>query len=113
MGRSLRGASFKESEDVLPTRNDFAAVYRVLRATFCDSVREMGKKQLLSMARSAPSVKMNHIKLRIILDVLDEMNLCKVIHREFDLIEFDVNLSAAKVDLESSPLLCRLRRQCG
>lgn len=109
----VAGASFKASEDVLPTRNDFAAVYRVLRAATCDSVREMGKKQLLSMVRSVPSVKMNHAKLRIILDVLDEMNLCKVTHREFDLIEFEVNLSAAKVDLESSPLLGRLRQQCG
>jgi single-stranded-DNA-specific exonuclease len=108
----LAGATHKASEDLLPTRNEFAAVYRVLRAATCDAVSEMGMKQLFSAVRSVPSVKMNHVKLRIILDVLDEMKLCKIAHREFDLIEFEVDLSAAKVDLESSPLLCRLRQQC-
>lgn len=108
----LAGESFGASEDLLPTRNEFAAVYRVLRAATCDSVCEIGTKQLFSAVRSAPSVRMNHVKLRVILDVLNEMKLCRIVHREFDLIEFEVDLSAAKVDLERSPLLCRLRQQC-
>ena len=54
----------------------------------------------------------NRAKLRVILDVLDEMKLCSIQYHEFDLIEFHVDLSAPKVDLESSPILCRLKAQC-
>ena len=45
------------------------------------------------------------------IDILKEMSLCTVDFREFDLIEFHVDLAAGRVDLESSPLLKRLRTQ--
>ena len=87
-------------------------VYRLLRTYNCQSVSELAEKQLFSLVSADSSVRINRIKLRVILDVLDEMALCKIQYHEFDLIEFHVDMSAAKVDLESSPLLRRLRAQC-
>ena len=111
--REIRdGAVFAPREDVLPTRNEFAVVYRLLRTYNCESVSELAEKQLFSLVNADSSVRINRIKLRVILDVLDEMALCKIQYHEFDLIEFHVDMSAAKVDLESSPLLRRLRAQC-
>ncbi len=108
----MNGASFSPREGILPGREEFAAVYRVLRARTCESVSEMSEKQLLSIVKGASAGGINRIKLRVILDVLDEMKLCHIQYHEFDLIEFHVDLSAPKVDLESSPILCRLKSQC-
>lgn len=108
----MEGATFSIGENLLPGREDFAAVYRVLRARICESVSEMSEKQLLSIVKTASVGGINRAKLRVILDVLDEMKLCSIQYHEFDLIEFHVDLSAPKVDLESSPILCRLKAQC-
>lgn len=108
----MEGATFSIGENLLPGREDFAAVYRVLRARTCESVSEMSEKQLLSIVKTASVGGINRAKLRVILDVLDEMKLCSIQYHEFDLIEFHVDLSAPKVDLESSPILCRLKAQC-
>ena len=108
----MEGATFSIGENLLPGREDFAAVYRVLRARICESVSEMSEKQLLSIVKTASVGGINRVKLRVILDVLDEMKLCSIQYHEFDLIEFHVDLSAPKVDLESSPILCRLKAQC-
>ena len=108
----MDGAVFTLKEQVLPRREEFAVVYRVLRSRNCGEQSELAEKQLFSLVNADPTIPINHIKLRIILDILDEMGLCNIRYHEFDLIEFHVNMSAAKVDLESSPLLLRLRRQC-
>lgn len=108
----MEGATFSIGENLLPGREDFAAVYRVLRARSCESVSEMSEKQLFSIVKAASAGGINRGKLRVILDVLDEMKLCSIQYHEFDLIEFHVDLSAPKVDLESSPILCRLKAQC-
>ena len=105
------GALFTAAENILPSREDFASVYRVLRTKFCESFSEISERQLLSMANMGGQPRINRIKLRVILDVLKEMKLCDIQPREFDLIEFHVDLSAPKVDLASSPLLCRLKEQ--
>ena len=106
------GADFALSEDVLPTRNEFAVVYRLLRTYNCESVSELAEKQLFALVSADSSGHINRIKFRVILDVLHEMALCKIQYHEFDLIEFHVDMSAARVDLESSPFLRRLRAQC-
>ena len=108
----MEGAEFSQKENVLPSRGEFAAVYRLLRARTCDNTCEISEKQLYSLVKAVPATNINRIKLRVILDVLNEMKLCRIQYHEFDLIEFHVDLCAAKVDLESAPTLCRLKKQC-
>ena len=110
--RILAGEKIGADEEILPSRDDFAVVYRLLRAHYCESVKELAERRLLELAKADSPHGMNRVKLRVILDVLDEMELCKIEHREGDVIEFHVNLKATRVDLESSPLLLRLRGQC-
>ena len=109
----MDGARFEARENIIPKREEFALIYRILRTKTCESFSEISEKQLLSMVNAGGASRINSIKLRVILDVLHEMKLCEIRRQAFDLIEFHVDLSAAKVDLESSPLLCRLKRQCG
>lgn len=109
----LDGGAILPSEDVVPEREDFAVVYRLLRTYNCEGTDEIAEKQLFSRANADAPGRMNRIKLRIILEVLNEMALCQIYYREFDLIEFHVDMVAARVDLESSPILKRLRSQRG
>jgi hypothetical protein len=70
-------------------------------------MEDMMKEVLPSLEGATPE-ELAHA----IFDVLDEMALCKIDRREFDLIEFHVDMTAAKVDLESSPIMKQLRAQC-
>lgn len=105
------GAPISRDEDVIPERNDFAVVYRILRTYHCESVNEVAEKLLFSRVQVESGGRINRVKFRFVLDILKEMSLCTVDFREFDLIEFHVDLAAGRVDLESSPLLKRLRTQ--
>ena len=108
----MDGATFFQSENLLPSREEFVAVYRLLRTRTCESICRISEKQLFSLVKGAYATSFNRVKLRIVLDVLDELKLCHIQYHEPDLIEFRVDLSAPKVDLESAPTLCRLREQC-
>lgn len=108
----MDGAIFSTSENVVPTRDEFAVVYRLLRTHHCEGRNEIAEKNLFAQVTADSHGHINRIKMRVILDVLNEMALCNIKRGKFDLIEFQVDTSAARVDLESSPLLQQLRKQC-
>ncbi len=108
----LQGAAIDAEEKILPEREDFAVVYRILRTLNCEGLSDISERQLLSKVDAASGGKIRRVKLRIILDVLDEMKLCDIQRDAFDTIEFHVDMTASKVDLESSALLRRLRSVC-
>lgn len=106
------GDMFSPSENIIPDRGDFAIVYSLLRAYNCQKISELAEKQIFARVKADSKGRINRVKLNAIFDVLDEMALCKIDRREFDLIEFHVDMTAAKVDLESSPIMKQLRAQC-
>ncbi len=108
----LDGAEFSPEEDVLPSRNDFAVVYRLLRAYNGADVTVLAENQMFARVNADSNGQIHWIKFRLILDVLDEMALCKICRLDEKLIEFHVDMSAARVNLDSSPLLLRLRAGC-
>ena len=98
----INGADFSKDESVVPDRNDFAIVYRVLLSEKSTCVSE-------SRLKSAVGEKINQIKLFVILDILDEMGLCNIKRDGNGLIEYTVNNVSEKVDLEKSVLLTKLK----
>lgn len=90
----------------IPSREDFAAVFRVMR-------HEISMKRTDVTARGAAAlvdgmVSMNYIKLRLIFDIFSEMNILTV--KETDRDRFTVGRSPSneKVQLEKSNILRRL-----
>lgn len=108
--KMLRGESIDtetELDEYIPSREDFAAVYRVMR-------HEISMKRTDVTARGAAAlvdgmVQMNYIKLRLIFDIFSEMNILTV--KETDRDRFTVGMSPSneKVQLEKSSILKRLR----
>ena len=98
----IGGATFRTDECVIPVRDDFAAVYKALK---------FGDDGLVSESRlqTLAGGKINRIKLLIILDVLDEMGLCKIKRNSEELIEYTVESVKEKVNLEDSPLLHKIK----
>lgn len=105
------GAAFTAEENVLPTRDDFAIVYtlvcRHVRAG-CDS---LSHRALLSKLQAAGRGDIGYIKLKIIIRVLQELNLLGIEEISDENYRFTIRFTNKKTDLEKSNWLHRLRAQ--
>ena len=107
----MGGAPFTAEENILPTRDDFAAVYtlvcRNVRAG-CDTISH---RALLKSLQGATRVAIGYIKLKVIIRVLQEMNLLGIEEISDENYHFEVRFTDKKTDLEKSTWLHRLRMQ--
>ena len=107
----MAGASFTAEENVLPTRDDFAAVYtlvcRNVRAG-CDTISH---RALLKSLQGASRAVIGYVKLKVIIRVLQEMNLLGIEEVSDENYHFEVRFTDKKTDLEKSTWLHRLRTQ--
>ena len=107
----LAGAPITPSEALVPNREEIAAVFTVLRSDARMGNRTVHEKSLLERANRTLSDSINRIKLRLILRVLTEMEVCRVEDPAEDCYVFEVNFTAPKTSIDASPLLLRLRGQ--
>ena len=107
----LSGAPITPSEALVPNREEIAAVFTVLRSDARMGNRTVHEKSLLERANRTLSASINRIKLRLILRVLTEMEVCRVEDPSEDCYVFEVNFTAPKTSIDASPLLLRLRGQ--
>ena len=114
----LAGADFDESEDVLPSRQDFARVYRALahelrsgRDAFTDETA-MWLINRGSDGSGREKETICYSKFRAILAVFGEMNIFEVGEPTPGSFRITALPSTGKINLESSRLLSRLRGQC-
>ena len=104
----MNGDAFGAEENVVPDRDDFAAVYTVIRRlvrsgndTF--SIRSM-HAQLL-----AAGYDIGHIKLRFIFSIFRELNILGIEEISKETYRFRLKFSTTKADLEKSNILHQLR----
>ncbi len=105
------GASFDESEDVVPTREDFASVYTLIRKEFRMGKTTFSDKTLLSLLGAGGS-PMGYIKLKYIIRILQELKICGVSELSEGFYSFDVYFNANKTSIEKSAILKKLKGQC-
>ncbi len=106
------GAHFSKDEDVLPTRDDFAAVYRYIVSSVRNSVSTLSHKDIVfALSRSRDSKPVNYIKLKVIIKVFQELNLIGIDETAPEVYRFSVHYTTSKADLEKSYLLKRIRSQ--
>ena len=58
------------------------------------------------------ALQINYIKLKYIINILKELDLCGVKEPSDNLYIFDVYCNAAKTNIENSEILKKLRTQC-
>ena len=105
------GAVFTEEENILPTRDDFVAVYKFVVSSSRMGVNTFTHMDLSSrLSRGHESIDIGYIKLKIIIRVLQELNLIGIDEFEEEKYRFTVRYSQ-KTNLDKSNLLKRLKNQ--
>lgn len=105
------GSEFSESEAILPTREDFVAVYNLVRRSVRSGCDSLSHRAIYSALLSDPSVSIGYVKLKVIIRVLQEMNLLGIEETSDEFYSFKLRFSDKKVDLEKSNILRKLRTQ--
>ncbi len=106
----LAGETFKKEEGLIPVREDFKQLYLFCRRMDLTGKTQISERELFMILR-AENESMNFVKLRLMLDVLNEMKLCQV-ERSRNLLTIRLNSQSGKVNLEDSQILARLMTQC-
>ena len=104
------GASFSEEENVFPCRDDFAAVYTLVRRSVRAGTDTITHRAILSQLAAYSGV-IGYIKLKIIIRVLLELNLLGIEEIGEEVYRFRLQFTNGRTDLEKSNLLRRLRSQ--
>jgi single-stranded-DNA-specific exonuclease len=105
------GAVFTEEENILPSREDFVAVYKCILASSRVGIDTFSHRDLtVRLSKGVDSVEIGYIKLKIIIKVFQELNIMGVDEFEEENYRFSVRYSQ-KTNLEKSGLLRRIRNQ--
>ena len=107
------GALLEENEEIyIPTREDFALVYTFLRREFRQGNTTYSDQALLiALEHEAPG-RINYIKLKYIVRVLQELQICGVNEPEEGYYIFDIYFTPTKTSIDKSSILKKLRSQC-
>ena len=106
LAQVLAGAPISPEEGLVPTREDIARVFTILRDDARHGHATVTEKSLLE--RIAP---MGMVKLRLILRILNEMGVCRVRDPIDGIFVFEINFDSPKTSIDASPLMQRLRCQ--
>ena len=104
------GAPFRQEENVIPEREDFVAVYHLIRSAVKAGVDTMSVGDMLARLRGAGK-NIGYIKLKMIFCIFKELDLVGIGEPEEDVLRFRIRLNSHKADLESSSLLRSLRER--
>ena len=105
------GEKYFQEEQILPTRDDFAKVYTVLRKEFRGGEQVLDAEAILKLV-NANEESINYIKLKFILEILNELQICHVEELDTDIYEFDVFFNAKKTSIDKSSILKKIKGQC-
>lgn len=105
------GSQFSKEENIIPQREDFIAFYKFVTNSCRAGTDTFTHKDLTArLSRFFPESGMGYIKLKIIIKVLQELNLLGIDEIEEEIYRFSVKYSE-KTNLDKSNLLKRLRSQ--
>lgn len=106
------GAPFTAEENILPDREDFAAVYRLIQNLVRSGVDVLKHRDIISRLKSSEAgVDIGYIKLKILIMVFKELNILSIEDVSHETYKFKLYYSTTKKKLDKSTLLRRLRSQ--
>ena len=107
------GAILEAGEEIyIPSREDFALVYTFLRREYRQGNTTYSDQALLLALESEAPGKINYIKLKYIIRVLQELRICGVSEPEEGYYIFDIYFTPSKTSIDKSSILKKLRSQC-
>ena len=105
------GAKFTEQEQILPSRDDMAVVYTMLRKEFRAGYTSVTMGKLLMKLRNMGAEFIGYAKLKFIIRIMQELRLCEVIELSDDFYNFEFQYLASKTSIEKSSILHKLKSQ--
>ncbi len=106
MGESI------DSDDIIPIREDFVTVYTLLRKEFRTGNDMMTETEIYHMLAAQKSPHIRLAKLKIILDILNELKICTVREVSPGIYQYDIYFNSEKTNIEKSSILKKLKNQC-
>ena len=103
------GAPITADEDVIPTREDMAYVYTLLRREHQIGHTCFPIRRILSMMQGAQSI--GYHKLKTIIRIMQELNICDITEPLKDYFVFDFYFNPTKTSIDKSSILKKLRLQ--
>ncbi len=106
------GAPFDDSEDVVPTRDDFAKLYKFLYTSLRSGINAFTHRELMyKLSPVQTSKKLTYTKLKIMLKVFAELNILGIEETEDDIYQFKLLYYSSKTDLDKSTILKKIKQQ--
>ena len=106
------GASFTAEENILPDREDFAAVYRLIQNLVRSDIDVLKHRDIISRLKTTdPGLNIGYIKLKMIIMIFKELNILSIEDVDDETYKFKLYYSTTKKKLDKSTLLRRLRSQ--
>lgn len=106
----MAGAPISPDENIVPNRDDIACVYTLLRGDARLGHHTFFDRDLLTRIKAGGG-EVDYVKLRLSLCILDQLGVCHIKQPEGGLFIFDIDFSAPKTSVDSSPLYRQLRGQ--
>ena len=107
------GAALEEYEECfIPNRDDFARVYTFLRREFRQGNTTFSDRELLMALESEYPGTVNYVKLKYIIRILQELQICGVSEPDEGYYIFDIYFSPTKSSIDKSSILKKLKSQC-
>ena len=104
------GAPITAEEDVIPTRDDMACVYTLLRREHQIGHTYFPIRRILSMVNQQ-GITIGYYKLKTIIRIMQELNICEITEPVRDCFVFDFYFNPTKTSIEKSSVLKKLKLQ--
>jgi hypothetical protein len=101
-----------EIEQILPTREDCAQLYTALRREYRQGHTTYSDRSLLSLMQEQCPGRFHYIKLKFILRIFQELNICGIMEPQQGYYIFDIFFNPNKTSIDKSSILRKLRSQC-
>ncbi len=109
--RIWAGEAIDASEGLVPTREEFAAVYSLVRRSVRNGCDSLSHRALLARLAAEPTLSIGYIKLKFIIRVFQELNLLGIEETSDEQYTFRIQFPERKTELDKSNILRKLRAQ--
>ena len=104
------GETFTQEEDVIPTRDDMAAVYTLLRREYGMGHTCFSISRILSLLDGGRA-RVGYIKLRVTLHIMQELGFCALEELDGDKVLLEFYPNPTKTSMDKSSILRKLKNQ--
>ena len=108
--RIKNGEAFGSADVYVPNRDEFGAVYQLLRREFRSAHDTLYLPRTVRMLRRQ-GVEIGYVKMKFIIRIFQELNLVGIDEQEPDHYRFSITYTKNKTSLDKSNIYRRLKSQ--